>query len=442
MNEATLRKAHILMVDDEVASTCLMTNFLNRIGYSRLESINDSTRTFETIETFKPDLILLDLAMPGLSGFQVLAGLRTNRLSDDQIPVLVLTGDSSAENKRRALVAGATELLVKPFDPSEVSMRIRSLLQARFLRQEIQEQNHLLEERVRERTSQLEDAVENLQTAQRQLVQTERLSAFGEMAGGVVHDFSNALMSIIGYSEMLLSNATARGDEATVVKYLRIINTAGRDGAHVVSRLRDFYRPRGAADLFETLDLNEIVHQSVALVRPRCAERENRSIRFETELQPSAGVSGIGAELREVLTNLLCNAMDAIPGDGVITLRTRRQEEEVILEVNDTGTGMSADVRQRCLEPFFTTKGDHGTGLGLAMVFGIIKRHQGTLEIDSQPGQGTTVRIRLPACITPSVEPVCDAPPPVSARTAPAGAKITATKTLRNATANHQGAAV
>ena len=410
MNEATLKEAHILMVDDDVASTCLMTNFLNRIGYSRLESINDSTRTFEMIETFMPDLILLDLAMPRINGFQVLEGLRANRQTEDQIPVLVLTGDATAENKRRALVAGATDLLAKPFDPSEVSMRIRNLLQARFLRLEIQEQNRLLEERVRERTSQLEGALESLQTAQRQLVQQERLSAFGEMAGGVVHDFSNALMSVIGYSEMLLSNPAARGDEATALEYLRIINTAGRDGAHVVSRLRDFYRPRGASDMFETLDLNEIITQSLALARPRCAKRESHhSVRFETDLDGSATIAGIGAELREALTNLIFNAVDAIPGEGVITLRTRQQDLEVILEVIDTGAGMSADVRQRCLEPFFTTKGDHGTGLGLAMVFGIIKRHQATLEIDSEPDQGTTFRIRLPACMQPLVEPQHDA---------------------------------
>jgi signal transduction histidine kinase len=399
MNEATLKGARILMVDNEVASTSLMTNFLHRLGYSRLESLNHSTRTFEAIETFMPDLILLDLAMPGMSGFQVLDGLRANRQSEGQIPVLVLTGDGSAENKRRALIAGATDLLVKPFDPSEVSMRIRNLLQARFLRLEIQEQNRLLEERVRERTSQLEGAAESLRTAQRQLVQKERLSAFGEMAGGVVHDFSNALMSVIGYSEMLLSNPAARGDEVTALEYLRIINTAGRDGAHVVSRLRDFYRPRGASDMFDTLDLNEIITQSLALARPRCAKRESdHGIRFETDLNCSATTAGIGAELREVLTNLIFNAVDAIPGEGVITLRTRRQDDEVIVEVIDTGIGMNVDVRQRCLEPFFTTKGDHGTGLGLAMVFGIIKRHQGTFELDSEPGKGTTVRIRLPAC--------------------------------------------
>lgn len=417
MNEATLREARILLVDNEVGYTCLMANFLNRIGYSRLESLNDSTRTLETIEAFKPDLIILDLSMPQMNGFQVLDGLRANRQSEDQIPVLVLTGDATAENKRRALVAGATDLLVKPFDPSEVSMRIRNLLQARFLRLEIQEQNRLLEGRVRERTSQLEGAVESLQTAQRQLVQRERLSAFGEMAGGVVHDFSNALMSIIGYSEMLLTNPLARGDESTSLEYLRIINTAGRDGAHVVSRLRDFYRPRGASDLFETLDLNEIMTQSLALARPRCAKRaSHQSIRFETDLDGSATVAGIGAELREVVTNLIFNAVDAIPGEGVITLRARQQAGDVIVEVIDTGIGMGAEVRQRCLEPFFTTKGDGGTGLGLAMVFGIIKRHQGTLVIESELGKGTTFRIRLPAAVQPLEELQ---PDPVQASTKP-----------------------
>jgi signal transduction histidine kinase len=399
MNEATLREAHILVVDDDVSSTCLMTNFLNRIGYTRLETLNDSTRTFELIETFRPDLILLDLAMPNVNGFQVLEELRPNRQSEDAIPVLILTGDASAENKRRALAGGASDLLVKPFDASEVSMRIRNLLQARFLRLEIQEQNRLLEERVRERTCQLEAALTDLQSAQRQLVQQERLSAFGEMAGGVVHDFSNALMSVIGYSEMLLTNSKARADEATALEYLRIINTAGRDGAHVVSRLRDFYRPRGAADVFEALDLSEIVAQAIALARPRCAKRgSDEAVSFQTDLDAQATATGIGAELREVLTNLIFNAIDAIPAAGVITLRTQQRDGNTVVEVTDTGAGMTPDVRERCLEPFFTTKGDHGTGLGLAMVFGIIKRHQGTLEIESAPGKGTTVRIGLPAC--------------------------------------------
>src|SRR2546421_8832121 len=399
MNEATLKEARILMVDDDVNSTCLMTNFLHRIGYGQLRSINDSTHTFEAIEAFAPDLILLDLAMPNISGFQVLEALRADRQGENQIPVLVLTGDDSAKNKRRALAAGATDLLVKPFDVSEMSMRIRNLLQTHFLRLEIQQQNRVLEDRVRERTRELEGALENLRATQRQLLQQERLSAFGEMAGGVVHDFSNSLMSIIGYSEMLITNAKARADEATALEYLRIINTAGRDGAHVVSRLRDFYRPRGAADLLEPLDLNEIVTQSIALAKPRGAKREQeKAVSFRTDFNGEVMVAGIGAELREVLTNLIFNALDAIPGAGVIPLRTLIQRGNAVVEVIDTGTGMSAEVRERCLEPFFTTKGDHGTGLGLAMVFGIIKRHQGALEIESEPVKGATFRIQLPAC--------------------------------------------
>jgi signal transduction histidine kinase len=399
MTEATLKEARILMVDDDVSSTCLMTNFLNRIGYGQLRSLNNSTLTFETIENFSPDLILLDLTMPGISGFEILDALRADR-QNEHIPVLVLTGDPSAKNKRRALAAGATDLLVKPFDPSEVSMRIRNLLHAHFLRLEVQDQNRLLDERVRERTSELESALSDLNAAQRKLVQHERLSAFGEMAGGVVHDFSNALMSVIGYSEMLITNPAARADEATAIEYLRIINTAGRDGAHVVSRLRDFYRPLGAEDLLEPLDLNDIVTQSIALAKPSCAKRDNdKAVSFQADFGDGATAAGIGAELREVLANLIYNALDAIPAAGLITVRTRREDGDATVEVIDTGIGMTSEVRERCLEPFFTTKGDYGTGLGLAMVFGIIKRHQGTLEIESEPGKGTTIRLRLPACL-------------------------------------------
>jgi signal transduction histidine kinase len=402
MNEGTLKHAPILIVDDEVASTCLLSNFLNRLGYGCVQAINDPTLIFEQITSFQPDLILLDLVMPNLNGFQVLEQLRQMPSHDKSVPVLVLTAEATKENKRKALAAGAADLLAKPFDPSEAIMRLRNLLQSRFLRLEIEEQNQMLEHRVAERTRQLEDALSDLKAAQRQTLQQERLHAFAEMAGGVVHDFSNALMSVIGYSEILIQSPDTLKDTATTLDYLRTMNTAGRDAAQVVSRLRDFYRPRDGGDPFAAADLNELVEQAVSLTQPRWKDQalvQGYSIVIEFDMEKVPPVNCNGSELREALVNLICNAADAMPAGGKITLGTRREPESVVLSVTDNGAGMSPEVRARCLEPFFTTKGDKGTGLGLSMVLGIIKRHEGTVEIESEPGQGTTFRIRLPSLV-------------------------------------------
>jgi signal transduction histidine kinase len=189
-------------------------------------------------------------------------------------------------------------------------------------------------------------------------------------------------------------------DKATALEYLGIINTAGRDAAEVVSRLRDFYRPRSDSDLFESLDLNGIINEAVLLTRPKWKQQatdESKPISVEMELGEIAPIHGNAAELREMLTNLIFNAADAMPKGGTITLRTSQPNDgEVALEVQDTGAGMTAEVRARCLDPFFTTKGDEGTGLGLAMVLGIVQRHKGRIDIESQPGEGTTFSITLP----------------------------------------------
>jgi signal transduction histidine kinase len=395
-----LHAARILMLDDQVASTCMMTNVLNRLGYTELRSINCPNELLEACENFQPDLLLLDLGMPLFDGFQVLELLRKNAPAA-RFPVLVVTGDPTAKNKQRALAAGATDLLAKPFDVSELNMRIRNILEAHFLRREIQHQNAALEERVRERTAQLQHALDDLQAAQRQVLDQERWSAFSQMAGGVVHDFSNALMAIIGYSEMLIAaDGRNLADKATALEYLGIINTAGRDAAEVVSRLRDFYRPRSDSDLFEPLDLNQIVNEAVLLTRPKWKPQssdEGKPVSVKMELGEIAPIHGNAAELREMLTNLIFNATDAMPTGGVITLRTSQPNSaEVALEVEDTGSGMTAEVRARCLDPFFTTKGDEGTGLGLAMVLGIVQRHKASIDIESQPGEGTTFSITLP----------------------------------------------
>jgi signal transduction histidine kinase len=400
ITEEDLKQARILIVDDDVGIICLLQSVFNRTGFVNHTSLTDSREAIQRIFELQPDLILLDLNMPNVTGFDVLLELRHTLPPDAFLPVLVITGESDPKTKRKSLAAGATDFLQKPFDMTELLMRIRNLLRTRLLHLEHEQQNTILEQKVSERTAELTSALSELKQTQNQIVQQERLRAFGEMAGGVVHDFNNSLTSIIGYSDLLLNNADILADRSITLRHLKTMNTAGRDAAHVVSRLRDFYRSRESEDVFATVDLNEVIEQSVSLTQPKWktqARTSEHKIDMKLDLEKVPPVSGNPAELREALTNLIFNAVDAMPAGGTVTLRSRPKDNAVLFEISDTGTGMSEDVRTRCLEPFFSTKGEKGTGLGLSMVFGIIKRHNGTLDIESAVGRGSTFRIRFPA---------------------------------------------
>ncbi len=252
--------------------------------------------------------------------------------------------------------------------------------------------------------------------AQSQLVQQERLRALGEMASGIAHDFNNALAPIMGYSELLLMRLDDWGEGTTEARqFLELINQGAQDAADVVCRLREFYRQRGPDEHFEPIALDTLVAQIVDLTQPRWkdqAQASGRQIRMETSLAPVPRIAGNAAELREVLTNLVFNAVDALPAGGTITIATRVDGDQVLLSVSDTGIGMSDEARQRCLEPFFTTKGEWGTGMGLAMVYGTVQRHGATLAVESAPGRGTTITIRFP---TGSLLPAQDAAAPDAA---------------------------
>ena len=400
MIEINAKAARILIVDDKIANIALLNNMLARIGYTGLRHTSDPRQVAAITAEYQPDLIILDLMMPELDGFQVMQQLEQIVPANSYLPILAVTADIAPATKRKALAAGATDFLHKPFDASEMFIRIRNLLHSRFLHLAAQNQNQVLEEKVAERTRELSTALEQLKETQSVMLQQERLRAFGEMAGGVVHDFNNALMSVVGYSELLLNDPTVLDDRETVVDYLKTMNTAGRDAAHVVGRLREFYRPREQTDVFESVALNPLIEQVVSLTQPKWKDQalvEGRTIALELDLEKVPTVSGSPAELREVFTNLIFNAADAMPAGGTITLRTYRAAATVVFEVIDTGTGMTEKVRARCLDPFFSTKGERGTGLGLSMAFGVIKRHEAALEIETAPDRGTTFRISFPS---------------------------------------------
>ena len=260
-------------------------------------------------------------------------------------------------------------------------------------------QNEKLERTVEERTRQLQHAVRRLKDTQQQVLQQERLHALGTMASGVTHDFNNALSVIIGFGEMALQECDKAGKDSNVERYIRPMVVAALDGARVVTRLREFYRPGGHEEPKVAVDLNTLIDQAITITEPKWkAQRLSEGVRVEikAELAIVPPAAGDAAELREALANLIFNAVDAMPNGGTITIRTFAEDERVMLSVTDTGIGMSKDVQRRCLDPFFTTKGERGTGLGLAMVYGIMERHGGSLTIESEEGQGTTFILALP----------------------------------------------
>jgi signal transduction histidine kinase len=398
-----IHACRIFIIDDEEPNVLLLERVLTRAGFQNFISTTDSGEAIALFAEFQPDLVLTDWLMPGVDGCAVIEQLRAMTATNDYLPIVVLTADITPQAKKRALIAGATDFLTKPFDQIEVLLRIQNLLQSRICHLSTQGQNTELEESVRCRTIELEHVLADLRATQRQVIQQERLAALGTMAGGIAHDFNNALSIIMGYGEMLLDDL-GRGltrDNATLP--VTTILTAAEDAAAIVRRLREFYRPEETGEHRTSIDLNQIVEQSVSLTQPRWQTASNangHAIAIATDLGDIPQISGDAAELREVLTNLIFNAIDALPAGGTISLATRREGEMVALSVRDTGTGMKEEVRQRCLEPFFSTKGKSGTGLGLSMVFGIIQRHGGTVDIESELGKGSSFVLRLPGCIT------------------------------------------
>ena len=229
-----------------------------------------------------------------------------------------------------------------------------------------------------------------------QLRRSQKLEALGQLASGVAHNFNNSLAIILGRAEL----SELLTEDPEIRRNLEIIEKAAHDGANTVRRLQDFAR-KGEDRPTETVRLNDIVSDVIEMTRPRWKdEAELLGVPLEVGFDARAEkdpVRGKGSELREVLINLVHNALDAMPDGGRLALATENVEGDVVVSVTDTGIGMSPETLERAQEPFFTTKGDRGTGLGLSMVYGIIARHGGQVTIQSAPGTGTTVRLTLPA---------------------------------------------
>ena len=235
-----------------------------------------------------------------------------------------------------------------------------------------------------------------------QLHQSEKLTALGQLAGGIAHDFNNLLQAILGYAQLMKQNPN---NAELIERSLTVVESAAMDGSETVRRIQQFARLR-PDEQFVQVEINQIVQDAVAITRPRWEEniaRESRALELRLDLQAGALMQGRPAALSEVLTNLILNAMDAMPNGGTLTIATLHTPgRDIRVTVSDTGVGMPETIRQRIFEPFYSTKGEAGSGLGLSMAYSIVRRHGGEIHVDSEPGVGTTFALTFPISLGPA----------------------------------------
>jgi signal transduction histidine kinase len=453
---------HILVAEDSATQAQRLRHILEQQGY-RVTVTGNGRLALEAARRDRPALIISDVVMPEMTGYELCRHVKQDPSLGDT-PVILVTTLSDPQDVIRGLECRADNFILKPYDAEQLLRRIQFVLvnthmrpsdesgmgleivfsgQRHFitadrlqilnlllstyeaamqrneelsstrdaLRQsntELQEMTRQLEDRVRLRTRELESSNEALRQAQQALVQQERLSALGQMASGIAHDINNAISPISLYTESLLMHEAGLSTEAR--SRLTTIQRAIDDVAQTVARMREFYRPQEARLQLANVDINTLVQQVIELTRARwndLPQRKGIMIELKTELGNTLPeIAGADYEIRDAITNLIFNAVDAVPKGGTITVRTHaRSGESVCLEVADDGIGMDDATRQRCLEPFFTTKGKRGTGLGLAMVYGMAKRHAATMDVESQMGAGTTFRLAFPISRNSRVNP-------------------------------------
>jgi signal transduction histidine kinase len=411
----------VLIVDDEASIRISLRELMAASGYDA-EASSDASAALQRLTERSFDVIVSDIVMPTLSGIEL---LRRIRAAAPLAQVIMMTGQPTADTAADALRAGAFDYLTKPVNRQAVLRAVGNATKVkqldderRRLEQENRRHQEQLEDLVRERTRSMEQTLEELKRTQQQIIQQERLKALGQMVSGIAHDFNNVLMPIIGLPEFLLAKPDRLQDRDTVVQALKDILAAARDAREIVRRLREFYRPNDPLEM-HPVNLHELALNAIALTEPAWraqAQACGKTIRIETTAIARPIIIPVNESgLREVLTNMIMNAVDATVASGHIRLELSESGAWAVIRLSDTGCGMTEEVRAHCFEPFYSTKGEHGTGLGLAVCHGIVHRHGGLIEVESVVGRGTTFTILLPRTPPPGTR-APDAPGLAAAR--------------------------
>jgi signal transduction histidine kinase len=427
----------ILIIDDNPTNLEVLADALDHAGYKVLVEMNGHSG-LERIQRNPPDLILLDIMMPGINGLEVCRQLRSYP-DTCEIPVIFMTALSDTEHKVQGLNLGAVDYITKPFQQEEVLARIKIHLKLRRLNLELAQQKQLLEDRVQERTAALSQALTDLQTAQVQLVQSEKMSSMGQLVAGVAHEINNPLGFIAGnlnpaqeyiqdlfrlidlYQENYPNPAVAIQEEIAAIdlEYLKEdllkLVVSMREGVNrmlaISTSLRTF--SRADSDRIQSFNIHEGLDSTILILKHRLKANESRpAIEVITDYGELPLLKCFPGQLNQVFMNLLANAIDALEESNQertfeelkaqpnqIIIKTELSENQrTVIRIQDNGKGMSEKTRAKIFDHLFTTKEvGKGTGLGLAIAHQIIvDKHGGTITAESELGKGTTFVISLP----------------------------------------------
>ena len=421
----------ILVVDDTNTNLEFVFEVLTNVGFEVITE-NDGERAVKQAESRLPDLILLDVMMPGIDGFETCKRLKENSATCD-IPVIFMTANSDPVSKVKGLSIGAVDYITKPVHEEELLARIKTHLQLRNL-------TKTLEKRVAERTAALSRALKDLQESQLQLVQTEKMSALGQLVAGVAHEINNPVGFIHGnlghasvyFQEMIklidlyqlhYPNPVPEIQEQIVaidLKYmlsdLPNLISSMQEGVqrirNISTSLRTFSRSDSDRKVY--CNIHDGIDSTIMILKHRLKASEDRpDIQVIRDYDNLPELECFIGQLNQVFINLLANAIDALeesnigrtyieieanPNQVLIQTTLTKDKNHILIRIKDNGVGMSPDIQQKIFDYLFTTKAvGQGTGLGLSIAHQIVvEKHGGTLEVNSALGQGSEFIIKLP----------------------------------------------
>ena len=383
--EELILKEKVLVIDDDPAILELLQVRLEAKGYEVITTL-DGEKGLKMIASEKPNVVILDIQLPRMSGIDVLTKIREDK---PHLPVVMITAYGSEKIAIESMRRGANDYITKPIDHKELSMRIRENLEKSRLRSELDRLIAML----KESNVRLMQQYEELKQTQEQLIRAEKLAAVGELGAGAAHELNNPLAAIIAYSEMHLRAMKKR---EPLRKDLENILEDALRCKRIVRNLLDYAR-REEPEISPT-NINGLLDNKVIPL----VERQITVTNVKIKRKYSPKMPEIMADpnlLQQAFINIMINAYQAMPKGGEITLTTKflTEAQKIEIRITDTGEGVPKENLGRIFDPFFTTRpSGKGTGLGLSVTHSIIERHKGTIDVESEPGKGTTFIVRLP----------------------------------------------